>query len=309
MEQKVSSHETKVGSLDTGKSDEEKGFWYDVSAVSGSHAAVTVSIAGLSLALLLVLPVFSADKNWKPEMGITILFFFISMVFGLLASFEYSVLSGDKRSEMNRVITFIGPSVAFGIAVPTLFLGFLYAVDMYFQGQDRGFVMAVMRWFTLFALWTAGVLVVRTVVEALQILKGTWRRTAWYKGKIVLIIMFVYGVFGVLSVTKHYSQNTPILQVILEKLPISLEEPTSSEKFKYYFYFMIALAFMSIFHYALFSYMGIERKKMGSGDEQKENGISKYINWLGSPASVKFFTIFLSFTFFVFVIWTFLVFV
>ena len=290
MEEEILSRETSVTPLDKG-GEKERRFWYDVRAVSGSHAEVTVSIAGLSLALLLVLPVFNVSGSWQPKMGVSTLFFFTSLAFGILASFEYSVLSGDRRSEMNRLITFMGPSAAFGVAIPTLFLGFVYAVDMYLGAMDNSvvwLVMVVMRWFTLLALWSAGVLVARTAVEALQFLNGTWRETAWYKGKMVIVLMFVYALSGAFSIVRLCSHRRWSI---------------AFGKAEWYFYFMIFLAFMSVFHYALFSYMGIEREKR-SGEK-----VVKFMLWLSSPEGVEAFTIALILAFSAFVIWTFLVFV
>lgn len=277
------------------------GFWYDVRAVSGSHAEVTVSIAGLSLALMLILPIFGGNvsRTTTPVMMNSLLFFFTSLVFGILSSFEYSVLSGDVRKEQDRIIAFLGPSVAFGVAVPTLFLGFIYVINAYLSNSASVlFALVIMRYFTMLALWASGTLVVRTAIGSLQFVEGRWQNERQYKGKIMVVLMGIYSVMALYSAVRmHYNLNTPGML----------------GKSKAYFYFMVVLAFLSILHYALFSFVGIsvenERDRKGDKNGEKKDRAAKrennFIKILTSQLSVKIFTGVLILSFIGFILWTF----
>jgi len=225
------------------------GFWYDVRDVSGSHAEVTVGIAGLALALLLIIPIFGSGELSlvsKSEIVNAMLFFFFALGFGILASFTYSVLSGDVRDESDRLLSFLGPSVAFGVSVPTLFLGFLYVVIAYMPIESSlSFALSAMRLFSAMSLWASAVLVTRTIVEAVIFARHTsgddsnrQQPRPWFERKITVILAFVYFVL----------------------LSIMVAIPESWQPFRhvvdFYFYYLVLLALLSVFYYAIATFTG-----------------------------------------------------
>ncbi len=219
-------------------------FWYDVKTVSSRHSAVTVSIAGLSLAMLLILPIFSTNKiNFTSTIEIlsSLLFFFSSLIFGIIASFEYSVLSGDSRPEKYRIITFIGPSFSFGIAIPTLFLGFIFVVIAYFNEiPEAKYIANIMRAYVILSLWASGILVSRTILEAMTFVhdKENKKKDAWYKKKLNLLLINIYILSSIPSTLRIKNENFS-----------SISEHTN----KLYFTYLVFLAFISLGYYSFFS--------------------------------------------------------
>lgn len=275
--------------------DEKVKFWYDVRAVSGSHAEVTVSIAGLSLAMLLILPIFTDDAAIflaKPKVVYSLIFFFSSLAYGVLASFEYSVLSGDARTENDRAMSFLGPSVAFGVSIPSLFLGFIYVIDAYL-GDNLNVIFAIniMRSFVIISLWAAGVLVSRTIIETLEFVNQNekWNKDVWYKGRLVSGLMVLYFLATLFPASRMAGSE------LLSFVSAS----------KGYFVFLVALAVISIVYYSLFSYIGLEKRS-----NQKQISSRKTTNnkW-SSNQSIKFFAYFLLAAFNIFVLWTFAAFI
>lgn len=216
-------------------------FLYDVRAVSGSHAEITVSIAGLSLALLLILPIFGGDSAFFQSSSkiLPLLFFFTSLVFGILASFEYSVMSGDKRSEPIRVMAFLGPSIAFGISIPLLLLGFIYVVRGYLDGNETNHsIVSIMRSFSLLGLWASGILVSRTILEAISFTNNgpTWVRKLMkeHKAKIMLIMVGYTTIAALFPVMKMIINTTPVISILASNI---------------YFYFLVLLGFLNVVYY------------------------------------------------------------
>ena len=275
--------------------DEKVKFWYDVRAVSGSHAEVTVSIAGLSLAMLLILPIFTDDATIflaKPKVIYALIFFFASLAYGILASFEYSVLSGDARTESDRATAFLGPSVAFGVSIPSLFLGFIYVIDAYLgDNSNVVFAINIMRSFVIISLWAAGVLVSRTIIETLAFVNQNkkWSKDAWYKGRFVSVLMLLY----------FLATLFPAFRMAGSKL---LSFVSAS---KGYFVFLVALAVISIVYYSLFSYVGLEKRNSQKQVLSKKAANNKW----SSDRSIKFFAYFLLAAFNGFVLWTFAAFI
>ena len=221
-------------------------YWYDIKEISGSHAEVTVSIAGLSLAILLILPIFTTqeDRFWdKPQIPYALLFFFSSLLFGIFASFAYSVASGDTREERYRLLAFIAPSVSFGISVPLLFLGFIYVLDVYL-GSSRIdlFVLSVTRFFLLIAVVTPGVFVSRTILEAVSLWDSPCQVGPCplenYSRWILIALIVGYGVASLIPLLRIY-----------EGEPLS-ERCLSSISPKIFFVLLGALSFYLPFSYA-----------------------------------------------------------
>ncbi len=105
--------------------------YIDIAKVSASHSNLTVAIAGLAFAiLLLAYPLFlerSVDVTIDSQiLSAGLVFFFFSLALGILASFQYSVMSGDLRETEPLMITWMFPSLAFGSSVITLFVGFVH---------------------------------------------------------------------------------------------------------------------------------------------------------------------------------------
>jgi len=212
-------------------------YWYDIKAVSGSHAEVTVSIAGLSLAILLILPIFTINPEPLQEnfhISYALLFFFTSLIFGLYASFAYSVVSGDMREEKYRLLAFTGPSVSFGISAPLLFLGFIYVLDVYLRRNHIDlFVLSVTRLFLLATVITSGVFVSRTILEAISLWDSPCEIGPCplenYSRWILIAIIVIYAISTPLSllricsekplITKNFSDvSTKVFFVLLSAL-------------------------------------------------------------------------------------------
>ena len=198
-------------------------YWYDIKEISGSHAAVTVSIAGVSLAMLSVLPLFTNEASRifaKPQISFALLFFFVSFFFGLFASFAYSVVSGDARNEKYRLLAFMVPSVSFGISVSSLFLGFVYVLNACLSGnQSTIFILRTMRVFTLIGILTIGILVSRTILEAILLFNEPCEKNfctlRGYNFRILICLLFMYGIstFFIIFWYIIYNDILPLIAV------------------------------------------------------------------------------------------------
>lgn len=291
----------------------EKRFWYDARDVSGSHAEVTVGIAGLALALLLVLPIFgdlqeqescleqeqcqeeelvdnnydnsSADRHQEkeqyyetPNFAVSLLFFFSSLLYGVLASFGYSVLSGDQRSERALLYGFLAPSVAFGVSVPTLFLGFVFIIYNFLgEYTEFIFVQNLLRWFMALSLWASAILVTRTIVETILFtqpdikqekkLKKAW---SFIKKNLVRIFSAIY------TALLFYNMLKRPISSIWDTMDIDgyrrIVEP--------YFYYLVGLGFFSVFYYAVTSYSEREpSSNIGKGNTGDYRVVFAWLFW------------------------------
>ena len=272
-------------------------FWYDVKSVSGSHAEVTVGVAGLSLALLLMLPWFTNNNSTeyfsRPKIAISILLFFASLTFGILASFIYSVLSGDARSEEIRAIGFLSPSVAFGISVPILFLGFTYVIDAHINSisqMEITFITKIMRGFALFSLWASSIFVSRTILDVRRFVKmgDKWKDSVWFKGKMMILFILLYTTMSILSIIDIWKPAGAINTCV-----------------KAYFYYLIVVIIITALYYAVVSYIGIRKEgcnKVEYIQQPKEN----CSGWTPNLVSKLCYMLLCCFT--VFSIWTFICF-
>lgn len=217
-------------------------FWYDVRDVAGSHAEVTVSIAGLSLAILLILPIFTDNTAAildKPQTLYALLFFFVSLAYGIFASFAYSVSSGDARPEGDRLLAFLGPSVSFGVSGPSLFLGFIYVVDAYLSdSKNLLFVLDIMRLFLLAAVWTSGIFVSRTILEVLRFnvdIANRYTKTREdLHSKIIWLFIAIYSI-------------PTIAGKVMRSLVYMI---TSEGLIMRYFQFLVVLCIVNVIYYA-----------------------------------------------------------
>ncbi len=215
-------------------------FWYDVKIVSATHASVTASIAGLALTLLLIVPVLGGvdlESFNNIFVSTSFLFFLFSMVFGIFASFVYSVVAGDTREERERIISFLGPSVSFGVSVSTLFLGFLYLLVAYHPRQT--FIIGIVRKVNILVLWSTGFFVSRTIKEALDLVGGKFPartdRSGKYKRSNALLWATIFGIPAVVAFFRD---------------GVQIESPWINV----YFYYLLFLAALCVWHYAYFSY-------------------------------------------------------
>lgn len=107
-----------------------------IQTVSANHSQITVAVAGLAFTILLLAYPLFISRNEDVAINSKILsiglaFFFFSLTFGPLSSFEYSVISGDKRPDTFLRVTWTFPSLTFGISVTTLFAGFVHIAGSY----------------------------------------------------------------------------------------------------------------------------------------------------------------------------------
>ena len=254
--------------------EQKNAFWYDVKLISESHAGLTVNIAGFSLAMLLILPIFSEGSHTdflrEPKMINALLFFFTSLFFGILASIMYSVASGDNRSEISRVISFIGPSIAFGGSVPLLLLGFSYVLAAYLGEMYT--VVRVIRVFIIFTLWLSGFLIINTIDETLEFIQQkSFNRKKWYLNKNLIFTLFILS----------------SIPAWLRVFQIRTFEPTT-EFSERYFITLLVLALMSLAYNMLYSY-----KEVDSNEFRKASSIAIVMKLA--------FIVFVGFTLFVYV--------
>lgn len=157
----------------------------DLRIVSTSHSEITIALSGLALTiLLLTYPLFVA---WSPEsivdpklLGTSLTFFFFSLTFGLLASYEFSVISGDLREQNDLMIVWTFPTLSFAISIMTLFAGFVYMIESYaFIGVHRDSnAFSLMRLISTIAIFAGVFFLVRTNFEANLLLKEPQEQTA-----------------------------------------------------------------------------------------------------------------------------------
>ena len=237
-------------------------FWYDVRDIAGSHAEVTVSIAGLSLAILLILPIFTDNTTAlldKPQTLYALLFFFISLVYGIFASFAYSVSSGDARPEGDRLLAFLGPSVAFGISAPSLFLGFIYVVDAYLANNEGVLlVLVIMRWFLLVTVWTSGIFVSRTILETLRFnierAEGDVLSRLTPRSKLIWVFIGIYSIPTIIGKFAYDSTLPAISETLI----------------MWYFQFLVILCVVNIFYYAIVTRGGVSVEGKDTKDRKRD---------------------------------------
>lgn len=148
----------------------------DIRAVSAAHSQITIALAGLAFTiLLLAYPILLVRSSEilvdSVRLSTALTFFFYSLVFGILASYEYSVLSGDMRSKAELMITWTFPSLSFAVSLMMLFSGFVHMTDSY---SSAGINLnpssySLIRMISVIAIFAPFFYMVRTNVESLQL--------------------------------------------------------------------------------------------------------------------------------------------
>ena len=224
--------------------------WYDVRYVSSSHAEITVGIAGLALTLLLIVPIFSgvgfsSAINMK-AIANAMLFFFFALSFGIFASITYSVLSGDRREEIYRLLSFISPSVAFGVSGSTLFLGFWYIVVAYTTKKSFFFTeVSIMRYVLGLALWLSFTLIARTIMETI-IHTGVLIISPFNVKKIIVTLSFICLI---------------LIMMFVWTKGVSTENFAFTNIIYYYFRYLVLLLLLVALYYAVSTYDIIYKRK------------------------------------------------
>lgn len=149
----------------------------DIKVVSATHSQITIALAGLAFTiLLLAYPVLLVRSSDTPidsvRLSTALTFFFYSLAFGILASYEYSVISGDLRVKEALMITWTFPSLSFGVSVMALFAGFVYMTDSYSSTEVHldPSNHTLIRMVSIIAIFAPIFFVLRTNVESLQLL-------------------------------------------------------------------------------------------------------------------------------------------
>lgn len=149
----------------------------DINLVSATHSQITIALAGLAFTiLLLAYPILlirsSETRVDSARLSTALTFFFYSLVFGILASYEYSVISGDLREKAELMIIWTFPSLSFGVSLIALFAGFVYMTDSYSSTEVRldPSNHTLIRIVSIISIFAPIFFVLRTNIESLQLL-------------------------------------------------------------------------------------------------------------------------------------------
>lgn len=149
----------------------------DINTVSATHSQITIALAGLAFTILLlaypILLVRSSETLVDSgRLSTALTFFFYSLAFGILASFEYSVLSGDMRDKTALMITWTFPSLSFAVSLMMLFSGFVHMTDSYSSTEVHlnPSSYSLIRMISVIAIFAPYFFILRTNVESLQLL-------------------------------------------------------------------------------------------------------------------------------------------
>lgn len=102
------------------------------------------------------------------------MFLFFSLAYGILASFEYGVLSGDSRDSDALMITWIFPSLSFASSIITLFAGFVFVAASYStHGVSIDFpIQNLMRFAATIVSFAVLFFITRTITESIPLVSA-----------------------------------------------------------------------------------------------------------------------------------------
>ncbi len=245
-------------------------FWFDIRKVSGTHAEVAANIAGLALALLLIVPVFSGDNlaaTEQREVVDAMLDFLFALVYGILASFAFSALSGDVRGELDRLLTFVSPAVAFGVSANVLFLGFfeLMRAHLAMVETDVAAITNIIRTLNTVVLLSIFTIGARTVVGMMEMLAGMAKRKNENESMEELDVKLQCTDWMSSSLMKAVIFPFPLLLLAVALLHSYSEvwDQWLRDWHLLYFEFLIVLLILCVVHYALSSYVVIDSHNSG----------------------------------------------